>query len=603
MIRSFGFCRMLPLGILSALLAVSGTLAKDDGSQMDSAFRLNYLGYFKDGPKIVLFLTPRKASLEWKLKDASGETSAAGETRDYVRNDFASGDSFYRVDFSSFSQPGKAYYLLIGGQKSEPFDIDTTNPYGNLAAEALDYFKDHRHESVEFNQFLNDWAKGSIKGSFWNDAGDPGFYPTNTAIAAWTLMNLDERFQGVNDSFKPDPTLYDEVDFGTSLMRELILPGQNLAIAKLHTQIESYGPCPPYTKGNCVSKPETKTTFAVARTLAQMARFQLQQGKQELAKAYQSEARGALSNALTTPSVCRDFSDFGGVGGIYPDNDNYALWREPRAFRDPCHPDRNNIQDDEFAARVEVFLTADRLGEKDVAELRRKVVGHPRFGEISEFWWGAVAATGNVSLLTAKPAGIDLTPIRKDLFRYADERIGFMKVGYPGVTKDARSNRWDSGDRDDTDNNWRWGSNRMILNDGILLALAAEEKAAAGDAEAAVRYAGHAVRVMDYILGTNAMALSMVTGFGENAVERTHDCCVPDSEPGKMALGPNDWTNADDPDMPKFGSLPGMKMMPRTGTGWAAREIAIDGNAPLVWLSWWASHRAAGILGLGAGNR
>ncbi|MFZ0428171.1 MAG: hypothetical protein WAO20_08630, partial [Acidobacteriota bacterium] len=68
-------------------------------------------------------------------------------------------------------------------------------------------------------------------------------------------------------------------------------------------------------------------------------------------------------------------------------------------------------------------------------------------------------------------------------------------------------------------------------------------------------------------------------------------------------LGPNDWTNADDPDMPAFGSQPGMKMMPRTGTGWAAREIAIDGNAPLVWLSWWAAHRAGAVLASGPGDR
>ncbi|MEJ2081708.1 MAG: glycoside hydrolase family 9 protein [Acidobacteriota bacterium] len=603
MAKTFSLLRVLPLGILTALAAVSGSWAKDDGSQMDSPFRLNYLGYFKDGPKIALFLTPRKESLRWELDDASGAIAATGETLDYVQSDFASGDSFYRVDFSSVSRPGKAYHLLIEGQKSEPFDIDAVNPYGNLYAEALGYFKDHRHEAVDFNQFLNEWTTGSIQGAFWNDAGDPGFYPTNTAIAAWTLMNLNERFQGVNGSFKPDTTLYDEVDFGTRLMRELILPGQNLAVAKLHSQIEPYGPCAPYTKGTCVSKPETKATYAVARTLAQMARFHLQQGHRDLATVYQSEAREALSNALSTTPVCRDFSDFGGVGGIYPDNDNYALWREPRAFREPCHPDRNNIEDDEFAALVEVFLTADRLGEKDVAELRRKIVSHPRFGEISEFWWGAVTATGNVSLLTARPQGIDLTPIRRNLFHYADERMTFMNVGYPGVTKDARSDRWDSGDRDDVDNNWRWGSNRMILNDGILLALAAEEKASAGEAEAADLYAGYAVRVMDYILGTNAMALSMVTGFGENAIERTHDCCVPDSEPGKMALGPNDWTNADDPNMPKFGSLPGMKMMPTTGTGWSAREVAIDGNAPLVWLSWWASHRAAQILALAAAGR
>jgi hypothetical protein len=70
-----------------------------------------------------------------------------------------------------------------------------------------------------------------------------------------------------------------------------------------------------------------------------------------------------------------------------------------------------------------------------------------------------------------------------------------------------------------------------------------------------------------------------------------------------MALGPNSWTNADDPDMPRFGSLPGMKMMPTKGTGWAAREIDIDANAPLTWMAWWAEHRAAAYLAAAAKAR
>jgi len=103
---------------------------------------------------------------------------------------------------------------------------------------------------------------------------------------------------------------------------------------------------------------------------------------------------------------------------------------------------------------------------------------------------------------------------------------------------------------------------------------------------------------MDCILGTNAMALSMVTGFGENAVQRVFDPNVPGPDPGNMVLGPNNWTNVDDPDMPPFGSRPGMKMMSTTETGWASREIAIDGNAPLVWMAWWAEHEAAALLAL-----
>ncbi|MFB3903919.1 MAG: glycoside hydrolase family 9 protein [Acidobacteriota bacterium] len=586
--------------VVFALLLASTAWAKDDGSQMDSRFRLNYLGYFARADKIALFLSEIGGSKTWQVVDSSGRVVASGTSQDYVSRDFASGDSFFRIDFSTFTGTGAGFRLAVDNIRSEPFDITPGCPYGDLAAQSFDYFKDHRTPEYTFDQFLHNWATGSIKGPFWNDAGDKGFYTTNTALAAWLLMNLYERYAEADGSFGTGVTLYDELLVGTDLMHKVILPGQKLAIPKLHTHVPSWGPCPPYNGGtSCISKPETKATFAVARTLAQLARLHLAQKQPEAARQAFHQARQALDNARNEPPVCRDFKDFGGEGGIYPDNDNYALWRHPRRNRNPCHPDRNNIEDDEYAAIVEVFLSALALNDPQADSLRKLVTSHVRFGDISEFWWAAVAPLGNVSLLTLKPRGVDLAPIRKNLFAYAEECIKQMGVGYPGVTKDVRSNRWDSGDKDDVDNNWRWGSNRLILDDAIVMAIAAEEKRAAGDRAAAARYARYALRVMDYLLGTNAMALSMISGFGENAVERLFDCCVPNTERGKMALGPNNWTNADDPDMPPFGSLPGMKMMPKTGTGWAAREVAIDANAPLVWMAWWAEHKAAELLGEG----
>jgi endoglucanase len=572
--------------------------AVDDGSQMASRFRIDYLGYLQHADKVALFLSEAgSGSKAWELVDAAGKKATAGVSRDYVAKDFASGDSFYRVDFSSFSGTGRGFRLSIEGRRSEPFDIVAANPYPGLAEASFGYFEKHRTASFTFDRFLHDWSKGGITGGFWNDAGDKGFYTTNTAMAAWFLMNLYERYPESNASFASGVTLYDEVVFGSDLTHKVILPGQSLAVPKLHTNVPAWGPCPSYTGGSgCISRPETKATFAVARTLAQLARLHLKEKHREAARADFESARRALADARTEPRVCLGFDDFGGEGGIYPDNDNYSIWRDPKKPRDPCHPGRDNVEDDEFAALVEVFLTADALGDASAPGLGKEVAAHPRFGDISEFWWAAVAPTGNLSLLTLRPKGIDLARIRASLFRYADSRIENMGVGYPGVTKDARSNRWDSGDQDQVDNNWRWGSNRLLLDDAIVLAVAAEE--ASGDRGKAALYARRALRVMDYILGTNAMALSMVTGFGENAVERVYDCCGPKGMAGNLALGPNDWTNADDPDMPAFGSLPGMKMMPVRGTGWAAREIAIDGNSPLVWMAWWAEHRAPRYMGI-----
>jgi hypothetical protein len=586
--------RTHPTACLLVLLLAPGARADDDGSQLASPFRINYLGYFQHGPKVAVYLSAESGTLPWSLEDAAGRPVASGTSHDHVAADFASGDSFFRIDFSSFTGTGRDLRLRAGGHRSEPFDVSASNPYGRLAEESFNYFEDHRTSEMVFEKFLHDWTSGRIAGPFWNDAGDQGSYPTNTAMAAWILMNLYERYPESNTSLG-ETTLYEELKIGTALTHQLILPGQKLAVAKLHANVPPWGPCPPHETGPCVSKTETKATYAMARTLAQLARVHLAENRPEAAHRAYELAKTAFKNARTEPYLCRDFPDFGGEGGIYPDNDVYALWRDPASHREPCHPGRDNIEDDAYAALVEVFLTARALGDPGAEALAKEVTAHPRFGEITEFWWMAVAPTANLSLLALRPEDVDLAPVQSGLFAYADECVKHMAVGYPGVTKDVRSDRWDSGDKDDVDNNWRWGSNRMLLDDGIVLAVAAEEKARAGE-RAAAAYARHAVRVMDYILGTNAMALSMVTGFGENAVERLHDPLVPDTEPGKMALGPNNWTNANDPDMPPFGSRPGMKMMPVEGRGWAAREVAIDGNAPLVWMAWWARHRAAALF-------
>jgi len=43
-------------------------------------------------------------------------------------------------------------------------------------------------------------------------------------------------------------------------------------------------------------------------------------------------AKTAFANARSEPHLCRDFPEFGGEGGIYPDNDVYALWRRSGAI-------------------------------------------------------------------------------------------------------------------------------------------------------------------------------------------------------------------------------------------------------------------------------
>lgn len=588
---------------LLGLAMATPCLAVDDGSQMNDKFRINYAGYLPQANKIALYLSPNKGAIDWSLSSGS----CRGQSDRYVANDHSSGDSFYVIDFSKCTSLGKDLKLKIGNDTSPAFDI-AADPYGNIKYEFFDYFRDHEG-SATFTNAKNEWASDlSITFSYVKDAGDNGAYPTNTAEAAWSLINMLETYPAVNTYYSSNlagaRTVYDQLKVLTEQFQHVFAHGGPLAIPKFHTNVnDTWASCAPFTSGTCIAEPETKATFATVRTLAAMARVHDQQGNQTLAKASYDLAKTALSGARNTPLKCNQPSSFGGEGGSYPDNDVYSSYRHPQKDRDSCFPDKNNTQDDEYAALAELYLAAVKLNKKeDIAPLKKQVEKHPRFNEASSFWWGAVAMEGNLSLLAnEKLHSLNLSTLKKNILAKADTIIENQRQGYPGVTWDAKSNAWNSGDQDDVDNNVRWGSHRMALNDARILMAAAEIERARGAKASAAKYSRGAIQVLDHISGINAVNLAMYTTAGypkfENSVTRTHDGAnSDDSWPGKMVLGPNNWTNANDESMPAFGSQPGLKMFALKGTGWASREISIDANAALVPIAYFTTEIAPAIL-------
>ena len=583
----------------------SVSFAADDGSQMSEKFRVNFAGYMPQAAKTALYIAPQNGTISWSLAGSS----CSGSEDTYVNNDKSSGDSFYLIDFSECTTPGNNLRLAVGSDQSAAFDI-AADPYGSIQYEFFDYFKDHE-ASATFTQAKDDWATGlNISFSYVKDAGDNGAYPVNTAEASWALINMYESYSGFNNFYssnKPGArTVYDQLKIMTEQFNHVFDHGGPLAIPKFHTNVNAtWASCSPYSSGTCISKPETKATFAAARTLAAMARLHQAQGDTTAANDAYGRAKTALSNGQSNALVCNQASGFGGEGGMYPDNDNYSLWRDPKTDRDNCIADTNNTADDEYAAITELYLAAVKLNQTaDAATYKSQVTSNSKFNEASSYWWGAVTMEANLSLLSNESAHtIGLANFKTNLLTKADSILGFSNSGYPGVTWDPNSNQWDSGDKDNIDNNVRWGSHRMALNDARILMAAAEvSKANSNNADAA-KYARGAVKVMDHMFGINAINLAMFTTGGDNrfehAITRTHDAAdASDSWPGKMVLGPNNWTNANDGAMPTFGSQPGLKMFALTGTGWSSREISIDANASLVPVAYFASAIAPALFNL-----
>ena len=572
--------------------------AADNGSQLLNSFRVNYAGYHPQANKTALFVSSFTGPIKWSLSKGDCE----GMESNYVSNDKSSGDSFYIIDFSKCTAEGKAIQITVGDSSSAPFDI-TPNPLGELNQDFFAYFQQHE-ASATFKHSINNWADISLSFRYVKDAGDNGVYPTNTAEAAWSLIHLLETYPDVNDYYAEKRsglrTVYQQLEILTEQFHHIMNNPRQLAIPKLHTNVASYGPCAPHPIGStCISEPETKATYATARTLAAMARIDLKYVDHQKAMASYDSAKRAMDIANTLPLTCNQADSFGGEGGMYPDNDVWAAYRQPQKERDNCHPDPNNTADDQFAAYAELYISATQLKlADDAARWKTALEKSTHYSNASSFWWGAVAMEGNLSLLSHESLlDLNLDSFKQSLLDKAAQITTQQNKGYPGVTWDPNSTQWNNGDYDLIDNNVRWGSHRMALNDARILIAAATLQRANNNSKQAAALARSAVKVLDHMSGINAMNLAMFTAKDynhiEHAIERTHDGSDPkDLQNGKLVLGPNNWTNANDPDMPAFGSLPGLKMMSMNGAGWSSREVSIDANAALVPIAYFAAEIA-----------
>jgi endoglucanase len=126
-----------------------------------------------------------------------------------------------------------------------------------------------------------------------------------------------------------------------------------------------------------------------------------------------------------------------------------------------------------------------------------------------------------------------------------------------------------------------WGSNGVLANYGMQLLIT---DALANN----TRYRETALEDLHYLLGRNTFSLSFVTRVGENPFRHPHHRPSaaddnPEPWPGLLSGGPNRGRN--DPDMKKLSpDLPPAKMYLDEQEAYAANEVAINWNAPLVFL-------------------
>jgi endoglucanase len=187
-------------------------------------------------------------------------------------------------------------------------------------------------------------------------------------------------------------------------------------------------------------------------------------------------------------------------------------------------------------------------------------------------WWGDTQALGMISLATVPnelPAE-DVEYFRSLIIGEAHHFVGEIETGGYRVPLAI------------TD--YVWGSNSTVLNHAIVMALA---NRFTGD----MAYLNGVTESMDYVLGTNALAFSFVTGYGEAYAQHQHHSFwanqgdFPPPPPGALAGGPNA-TPSDEVALKDaiMDSGPAKRYVDLIGS-YSTNEVAINWNAPLMWVA------------------
>jgi endoglucanase len=577
-----------------------------------SAVRLNQLGFIPNVPIHAAFAHPSRRPLQWVMRDAGGAVIASGQTRVFGDDPF-SGEHVHRIDVMQRIAQGSGYLLTAANASSRRFSVRAST-YDRLPYDAMAFFYHARAGIPIEARFVGEqWARPAghsrerapclsgpdrsgnrwpgcnysldVNGG-WYDAGDHGKYLVNGGIALWTLQNVYEVEQSSKDSrlFADGSAripeagngisdLLDETRWEMEFFLRMQAPEgshQLLPVGEKHNRpgmafsdVDTSGmahhkvadrhwtqlPMRPDKdpEERVLFPPSTGATLNLAATAAQCARIW-----RDIDRAFSdrclASARRAWKAAVQNPEIYA-IADFDGSG----------------AYGDA------NLQDEFYWAAAELLATT---GEP---QFRRVIENAPQFRApiTSPPSWASVGPLGTISLALhpASTEGRDSERLKQAIAAAADRFIAERDVTGYGVPMASH---------------WTWGSTSGLLNRAMLMALAYDQTRKP-------RYRNGVIDVMDFLLGRNPLDRSFISGYGERPMRNPHhrfwahslDPGFPPPPPGALSGGPNNQAMADDVARKLKGTC-------RAQTCWAddihafsLNEVAINWNAPLVWVSAW----------------
>jgi endoglucanase len=597
--------RSAPFALSFAAIALVAAAPGDDPAPI----RLNQIGLLPDGPKTALLPDASNHPIDWRLVDARGRVRAAGRTTVFGP-DAQSGEHLHRIDFGRFRRAGAGYRLIAGAAQSRPFPISAST-YERLPYDALAYFYHNRAGAPIEAHYVgkerarpvahlperatcvsgkdsrgNDWPGCSytldVTGG-WYDAGDHGKYLVNGGISVWTLLNLAEHKAGrtfadgkaaIPEAGNGVSDLLDEARWELEFFLKMQAPdgtrarvpvgvARNVA-GMAFREIDASGmahhkvadarwtalPTAPHEDRETrqLFPVATGATLNLAATAAQCARIWRRIDADFSARCLEAAER-AWTAARRNPEIY-PVADFTGSGG-YGDGD---------------------FSDEFYWAAAELYATTGK------AEYLSVLSASPHFAlpTAPELGWNRVASLGTITLATisSRLPATDRRRLRDAIRSAADAFLAdAAKTGYAFPYAPA---------------GWPWGSTSSILNRAILLALA-------HDFTGERRYRDGVIDAADFLLGRNPLDRSFVSGYGARPMRNPHhrfwahqlDPKYPLPPPGALSGGPNNGAMTDPIAAPMKGKCAPQTCWADDARAYSLNEVAINWNAPLVWVAAW----------------
>ena len=524
------------------------------------AVRVDQVGYPTDAPKVAVVSAAEDiAARKFVVRRVSDDEVVFTGALSKPLREPQSGERLQTADFSSLREPGR-YAVHVEGGRSHPFEV-RNDVYESVLHRALDGFRGQRcgtavdlgdgyahpecHTAAAFHG-TSGRTDGEAPRGGWHDAGDYGRYVVNSGITMGTLLWAYELFP---DAFRR-MDLLGEVRWNLRWM----LAMQDGDGGVWHKQTSER--FPPFVQ------PQDDASL----------KYVIGTGKAPY-KSSCATADFAAVTAIAGRVFARDDPEFADISLAASRRAWAWLLKHPStAFRNPRGVETGEYGDTDCRDEM-LWAAAERWrsagdGYAQIWFLRNRSKAIDAISSARPPDWkhvGALAAWTYAMHRGGDPAAIG--EIRRKSAAAADEIVARAAGhGYRiPLTKE----------------NYEWGSNGNAANYALQLLVA--------NAMRPNRiYVDGALDVVHYLLGRNPFSVSWVTGVGSAPFMKPHhrpsgsdDLAAP--WPGLLSGGPN--RNRQDAvlrAMPR--GTPPMKMWADAEESYAGNEIAINWNAPLVFV-------------------